>query len=178
MVICKSTFFAIIFIAFQAINTPAIACFDDDKLDSFIRSQQPNLLYVWSPRMVLSATQAHLAAEAAKAAGLKFMPLVDGRLPAAEWQSALRTLSATQPKEAEVLAATESLCSPKLIEKDAYAHFPTAFVVKSGEMHPKSVADAAYWRDAGSSFGAANPDVLQEPLLLLMSLYRQRAQRI
>ena len=30
---------------------------------------------------------------------------------------------------------TEPLCSPKLVEKDAYAHFPTAFVVKSGDMH-------------------------------------------
>ena len=142
MVICKSSLFAIIFIAVQAINTPAIACFDDIKLDASAHSQQGNLLYVWSPRMALSATQAHLAADAAKAAGLKFVPLVDGRLPAAEWQSALRTLAASQPKDAEALAASEPLCSPKLVEKDAYAHFPTAFVVKSGEMHPNRLIGA------------------------------------
>ena len=142
MAICKSSFFAIIFIAIQAINTPAKACLDDVKLDIQTHPQQGSLLYVWSPRMVLSATQAHLAADAAKAAGLKFVPLVDGRLPAAEWQSALRTLAATQPKDAEALAATESLCSPKLIEKDAYAHFPTAFVVKSGEIHPNRLIGA------------------------------------
>jgi hypothetical protein len=142
MVICKSSFFAIIFIAIQEISTPAIACFDDVKLGDSTRLQQPSLLYVWSPRMVLSATQAYLAAEAAKAAGLKFLPLVDGRLPAVEWQSALRSLAASQPKDAEALAATEPLCSSKLVEKDAYAHFPTAFVVKSGDVHPNRLIGA------------------------------------
>ena len=142
MAIFKSSFFAIIFIAVQAINTPATACFDDEKLDHSTRLQQPVLLYVWSPRMVLSATQAHLAADAAKAAGLKFVPLVDGRLPASEWQSALRTLAASQPKDAEALANTEPLCSSKLVEKDAYAHFPTAFVIKSGDMHPNRLIGA------------------------------------
>jgi hypothetical protein len=145
MVICKSSFFAIIFIAIQAVNMPAVACFNDVKLDLQTRPSQVGqgtLLYVWSPRMVLSATQAHLAADAAKAAGLTFVPLVDGRLPADEWQSALRTLAAAQPKDAEALATTEPLCSPKLVENDAYAHFPTAFVVKSGEMHPNRLIGA------------------------------------
>jgi hypothetical protein len=142
MVICKSSFFAIFFIALQAINTPAKACFDDIKLDNSIGLQQPSLLYVWSPRMALSATQAHLAADAAKAAGLKFVPLVDGRLPASEWQSALRTLAASQPLDAEALATTESLCSSNLVEKDAYAHFPMSFVVKSGEIHPNRLIGA------------------------------------
>ena len=142
MVICKSSFFAIIFIAFQAINTPAIACFNDEKLDNLTRSLQNSLFYVWSPRMVLSATQAHLAADAAKAAGLRFVPLVDGRLPAVEWQSALHTLAASQPIDAEALATTEPLCSPKLLEKDAYAHFPTSFVVFNGDMHPNRLIGA------------------------------------
>ena len=145
MVICKSSFFAIIFIAIKAVNAPAIACFNDIKLDTQTRLSQVDqgtLLYVWSPRMVLSATQAHLAADAAKAAGLRFVPLVDGRLPADEWQSALSTLAASQPKDAEALAASEPLCSSKLVQKDAYAHFPTAFVVKSGEMHPNRLIGA------------------------------------
>jgi hypothetical protein len=139
MVICKSSIFAILFIATQAVSATANACFDDKKLDIQMHPQQGSsgsLLYVWSPRMVLSATQAHLAADAAKAAGLQFVPLVDGRLPAIEWQSALRTLAATQPKDAEALATSEPLCSSKLVEKDAYSHFPTAFVVKSGDMPP------------------------------------------
>jgi hypothetical protein len=142
MVIYKSSFFAIIFAAIQALNTPAMACFDDLKLDNSEQLIQNKLFYVWSPRMALSATQAHLAADAAKAAGLKFVPLVDGRLPAAEWQSALHTLAASQPQDAEALAATEPLCSPKLIEKDAYAHFPTSFIVSNGEMHPNRLIGA------------------------------------
>jgi len=145
MVICKSSIFAILFIAVQAVNTSAIACFDDEKLNIQAHSSQGgpgSLLYVWSPRMVLSATQAHLAADAAKATGLTFVPLVDGRLPASEWQSALRTLAVTQPKDAEALATTEPLCSAKLVEKDAYAHFPMAFVVKSGELHPNRLIGA------------------------------------
>jgi hypothetical protein len=141
----KSSFFAIFFIAAQAIITPANACFDDVKLDAQLQtslSGSGRLLYVWSPRMVLSATQAHLAADAAKAAGLKFVPLVDGRVPVSEWQSSLRTLDLTQPKDAEALATTEPLCSAKLVDKDAYAHFPMAFVVKSGELHPNRLIGA------------------------------------
>ena len=149
MGICKSSFFAIILIAVQAINSPAQACFDDEYLAAIEQSAPTSLLYVWSPRMVLSATQAHLAADAAKAEGLAFVPLVDGRIPVAEWQSALRTLDAAQPLDAVALAATQVLCSGKLLEKDAYAHFPTAFVAKSGEMHPNRLIGAMpvqFWR--------------------------------
>jgi hypothetical protein len=147
--VIKKCRFAIIIIAAQAFNTPATACFDDFLLDKSLQTQRNSFLYVWSPRMALSATQAHLAADAAKAAGLNFVPLVDGRLSADEWQSALRTLAATQPKDAEALVATEPLCSPKLVEKDAYAHFPTAFVVNGGEMHPNRLIGAMpvqFWR--------------------------------
>jgi hypothetical protein len=149
MATCKSSFFAIFFIAAQAINTPAIACFNDEKLADFVDSQHNSLLYIWSPRMVLSATQAHLAADAAKAEGFKFVPLVDGRLPASEWQSALRTLAASQPIDAEALADTQVLCSPKLVEKDVYAHFPTAFVVQNTSIHPNRLIGAMpahFWR--------------------------------
>ena len=134
--------FGIIFIALQAYITPATACFDDISLGKSLQSPQSSLLYVWSPRMVLSATQARLAAESAKALNVQFVPLVDGRIAASEWQSALRTLATTQPMDAEVLAATQVLCSEKLIEKDAYTHFPTAFVVKSGEIHPNRLIGA------------------------------------
>ena len=134
--------FAILLIATKSINTSASDCFNDDLLDSATQKQQPSLLYVWSPRMVLSATQAHLAAQAAKNADLQFTPLVDGRVPAAEWQAALQTLARTQPADAEVLTNSQVLCSSKLIEKDAYAHFPTAFVVNSGDIHPNRLIGA------------------------------------
>jgi hypothetical protein len=134
--------FAIIFIAIQAYITPAIACFDDVLLAKTLQTQHNSLLYVWSPRMVLSATQVRLAAESAKASGLQFIPLIDGRIPADEWQSALQTLAKSQDTDAEVLANSQVLCASKLIEKDAYAHFPTAFVVKSGEIHPNRLIGA------------------------------------
>ncbi len=142
MGVCRRSLFAIIFIAIQAVNTPAKACFDDIKLADIQLSEPASLLYVWSPRMVLSATQAHLAADAAKAEGMVFVPLVDGRIPVTEWQAALRTLAATQPWDAAALAATQVLCSPKLLEKDAYAHFPTAFIAKNGQMHPNRLIGA------------------------------------
>jgi len=149
MGVCKKSFFAIIFIAIKAISTPAKACFDDKKLADTQLSASTSLLYVWSPRMVLSATQAHLAADAAKAEGLAFVPLVDGRVPTTEWQAALHTLAATQPLNAAALLATQVLCSPKLLEKDAYAHFPTAFVAKNGDLHPNRLIGAMplqFWR--------------------------------
>ena len=149
MGVCRKSFFAIIFIAIKVVSTPATACFDDKKLADIRLSEPASLLYVWSPRMVLSATQAHLAADAAKAEGLAFVPLVDGRVPTTEWQAALHTLAATQPLNAAALVATQVLCSPKLLEKDAYAHFPTAFVAKSGEVHPNRLVGAMpvqFWR--------------------------------
>jgi hypothetical protein len=133
---------AIIFIAIQAYITPASACFDDVLLAKTLQTQHNSLLYVWSPRMALSATQARLAAESAKASGLQFVPLVDGRIPTDEWQSALQTLAKSQAIDAEVLANSQVLCATKLIEKDAYAHFPTAFVVKGGEIHPNRLIGA------------------------------------
>ena len=149
MGIYKKSLFAIILVALQVINSPAHACFDDKKLADFQQSESASLLYVWSPRMVLSATQAHLAFEAAKTEGLAFVPIVDGRIPVAEWQSALQTLANAQPLDAAALSTTQLLCSPQLLEKDAYAHFPTAFVAKSGEIHPNRLVGAMpvrFWR--------------------------------
>ena len=109
-----------------------------------LASSIPSLVYVWSPRMVLSVTQAHLAAEQAKALGLRFIPVVDGRLPVAEWQSALK-----QTNNAEILGQSEPLCASALIEKDAYLHFPTAFVIQNGDIHPQKLIGAMpanFWR--------------------------------
>ena len=142
---CKKYFsclFAIIFIAIQAYITPAKACFNDISLEKTLQTTQNSLLYVWSPRMALSATQARLAAESAKTAGLQFIPMVDGRIGQIEWQSALQTLAKSRAEDAEVLANSQVLCAPKLIEKDAYAHFPTAFVVNNGELHPNRLIGA------------------------------------
>ncbi|MEO6293245.1 MAG: hypothetical protein ABIO88_11565 [Burkholderiaceae bacterium] len=147
--------FAIFLIAIQAIITPAKACFDDEKLQNLLKTSSASLIYVWSPRMVLSVTQAHLAAEQASLLGLQFVPLVDGRIPAAEWQSALSALkkaaevNKTSTDDAAVLSASEALCAVSLIEKDAYLHFPTAFVAQQGHIHPQKLVGAMpanFWR--------------------------------
>lgn len=141
--------FAIVFIAVNIINTPAVACFDDENLSKLALASHPALVYVWSPRMVLSVTQAHLAAEQARALGLRFVPLVDGRLPAPEWQGSLRQMATGTGGRASVLSASEPLCSARLIEKDAYVHFPTAFVLTNGHLHPQKLIGAMpaqFWR--------------------------------
>ena len=109
MGVYKKSLFAIILVAIQVISSPAYACFDDKKLANLQQSESASLLYVWSPRMVLSATQAHLAFEAAKTEGLAFVPIVDGRIPVAEWQSALQTLANAQPLDAADLSTTQVL---------------------------------------------------------------------
>jgi hypothetical protein len=90
------------------------------------------LLYVWSPRMVLSVSQASLAAQAAQAQALDFHPLVDARVPRAEWQAALKRAS---PRNARLLRASQPLCAQQLLEKDALRHFPTSFVLTARGTH-------------------------------------------
>ena len=141
--------FAIVFVAVKAGITPARSCFDDVILSKLALTSRPSLVYVWSPRMVLSVTQAHLAAEQAKTLGLQFVPVVDGRLPASEWQAALRKMASTPAVDAFVLSASEPLCSAQLIGKDAYLHFPTAFVLQNGQIHPQKLVGAMpahFWR--------------------------------
>ena len=102
--------------------------------------------------MVLSVTQAHLAADQAALLGLQFVPLVDGRIPAAEWQSALKKaieLDKSSANDVAVLNASDALCAAALIEKDAYLHFPTAFVARNGQIHPQKLVGAMpanFWR--------------------------------
>lgn len=106
--------------------------------------------------MVLSVTQAHMAAEQARLLGLQFVPLVDGRIPAAEWQSALKKDAEVKKKSTKapaddtaVLSASQALCAASLIDKDAYLHFPTAFVAQNGQIHPQKLVGAMpdnFWR--------------------------------
>ena len=148
----KIPLFAILFIAIQAIITPAKACFNDENLQSLLKTSPHSLIYVWSPRMVLSVTQAHLAAEQASLLGMQFVPLVDGRISAAEWQSALKKAAELNPSSANdvaVLSGSDALCAANLIDNDAYLHFPTAFVTQNGQIHPQKLVGAMpahFWR--------------------------------
>ena len=141
--------FAILFIAALAYITPAKACFDDEKLSKLVQSPQPSLIYVWSPRMVLSVTQAHLAAEQARSLGVRFVPVVDGRLAASEWQAALKKVADTEAGKLAVLTGSQALCSQQLLSQDAYLHFPVAFVLQNGQMHALKLVGAmpaGFWR--------------------------------
>ncbi len=110
------------------------SCFSDQDLSNTHQA----LVYVWSPRMVLSALEAKNAAEQAKQLSYTFIPVVDGRLPVQEWQAALSRLQNLSPISAQVLAPSQALCANGLIHNLAYRHFPTAYFIWQGKTagHP------------------------------------------
>ncbi len=109
--------------------------------------QQPSLLYVWSPRMVLSALHAHEVQAEAAALGLRWVAVHDHRLPAQEVAQALQHLP---PEVRSVLQHTRPLCEHhSLLDLDAYRHFPTAWVAQQGRFHPSAMVSAMptkWWR--------------------------------
>jgi hypothetical protein len=101
--------------------------------------------------MVMSALEAHQAKAAADDKGLRFIPLVDGRLPRAEWQAALLRAQSLSPQSAKALAPTVSVCSPQLVSQLAYRHFPTGFLVMEGKIHPSPLVGTmpqGFWAEA------------------------------
>jgi hypothetical protein len=110
--------------------------------------QQPQgaLVYVWSPRMVLSAQHAASAQRQARQHGLAFVPLHDANVTDAEIQSALSQLArqgdAVQAASAQALTSSQSLCAPSLQARDASRHFPTAFVVQGALVHRYPIVGA------------------------------------
>jgi hypothetical protein len=84
---------AAFFIAALANFAWATACFDDENRQALdFQQTQGALLYVWSPRMVLSAQHAASAQRQAQLQGLRFVPLHDAGVPQAEVQAALQRL--------------------------------------------------------------------------------------
>jgi hypothetical protein len=102
------------------------------------------LVYVWSPRMVLSAQYAADAQQQAARAGLRWQPVHDPQVPDDERLAALQKLAHAYPENQLALQTSQPLCDAQLIDRDALRHFPTAFV----------------WRDAphlASASAQANP---------------------
>ena len=157
----------------QASPTQPIAaatCFDEAQWQALQRSTvaQPGqapakaLLYVWSPRMVFSAVHAHEVQQEAQALGLRFVPVHDGRLSAEEVAQALAVLPHKLQKQQNLVPGSAApqlyshplqmsmpLCAPSLVERDAYRHFPTAWVVQQGGFHPVPLVSAMpphFWR--------------------------------
>ncbi len=131
--------------ATYAISGLAYSCFDNAKLaqisnvdtvdvaiNSAQKYSQGSLLYVWSPRMVLSAQHAASAQRQAALQGLQFVALHDASVPEAELRAALGRLQQSDQVQyvasAQALAQSQPLCAQVLLERDALRHFPTAFV--------------------------------------------------
>lgn len=125
--------------------------------------QRPQLLYIWSPRMVLSAQHAVLAARAAQELEMDFVPLTVPGLNDGEKRAALKALqeSANErinklrppwaveyQQSAQLLWPSRSLCKDVLHDLDDVAdldvqlHFPSAFLVQQGRIHPNAMRGA------------------------------------
>ncbi len=114
------------------------------------KTQASAVIYVWSPRMVLSLLHADDVANQAKAAGLRFIPVIDSRVLEEEWRDALKSAersSLSKLEHASILQKSLSLCASRLTGMDAYQHLPSVFMVHSGQLQ------ATKWT------GAMNPDV-------------------
>jgi hypothetical protein len=119
-------------LSFSQSQTSARSCFDDKELAQLEGSHTDALIYIWSPRMVLSALEAGNVAEAAKAKKIRFIALHDTRVGTREIAATLSKLNHL------ALIDSQALCSPRLISLEAMRHFPTAFIVRSGSLntHP------------------------------------------
>ena len=110
------------------------------------------LVYLWSPRMVLSVLHAHEAQQVAQRAGLAWLPLLDPRLPQVEAQDALITLS---PAQAAALRPVQNLCDQKLLQAgQTLRHFPTAWVFRRA---PTSESAGEAWQQQGLPIVSAMP---------------------
>jgi hypothetical protein len=123
----------------------ASECFDDKKM-VLVQQETKALLYVWSPRMGLSAQHAASAAQQARAHGLRFVAVYDARVPADEVDAALRSMVHSGVTalihSASSLQKSEPLCANTLLERDALRHFPTAFVLLPTGPHRQPIVGA------------------------------------
>ena len=145
-------------------NALAAECWNDADLSALEKSQANGVIYVWSPRMALSVLHAGEVARQARMAGLIFIPVVDERVPEGEWRSALGATVASHASNPGFhdLVQSQSLCAGRLIALDAYQHFPSVFLVHSGQLQNgkwTGAMNAATW---ASAFQTA--DLHQTPL--------------
>jgi len=118
--------------------------------------QRRVLLYLWSPRMVLSAEHAGEVQAVAQALGLAWLPVFDPRLPQAEVNAALAS-AAIPPLARTALRASWPLCDRALLQApQTLRHFPTAFVYVQDEkgawqrlgLPIVSAMPSVFWREA------------------------------
>jgi hypothetical protein len=132
-------------IAACASFTWAGECFDDKNM-ALVQQETQALLYVWSPRMALSAQHAASVQRQAREQGLRFVAMHDARVPAEEIDAALRSMVRSGVtaliNSAAVLQKSEPLCANTLLERDALRHFPTAFVLLPDGPHRHPIVGA------------------------------------
>jgi hypothetical protein len=123
----------------------ASECFDDKNM-ALVQQEAQALLYVWSPRMGLSAQHAASVQQQAREHGLRFVAVHDGRLPADEVDAALRSMERSGVtaliNSASSLQKSQPLCANTLLERDALRHFPTAFVLLPNGLHRHPIVGA------------------------------------
>jgi hypothetical protein len=120
-------------------------CFDNESMQNMAQrsgNDTGTLIYVWSPRMVLSVTQAHLAQQAAQQLGLDFLPLLDSRISARERDQALQAAQRDHAASTKILQGSQTLCASDLTNADALRHFPTAFVLTARGTHRLPIVGA------------------------------------
>lgn len=164
---------ACLLVAGYAPNTVAGDCWTDADLSALEKTNVNAVIYVWSPRMALSLLHAAEVASQARAAGLIFIPLVDSRVPTAEWRLALQAatdLSMSTSLHFKPLEPSRVLCASRLIDLDAYLHFPSGFLVKSGQLQQAKWTGAMNARVWGDAFRTAlekpKIDMLATPAIL------------
>lgn len=146
---------ALFLIAYSSISTSEKLCFDDLMLARLQADQLPEsagvLLYVWSPRMAMSAQHAATVQAQAQARGLGFVALHDAQVGDAERDAALARLgqmglnnvaAAAEQASAQILQRSLPLCAPALLERDGQRHFPTAWVLSHRGLHPRPMVGA------------------------------------
>ena len=133
----------------------ASGCFSDADLSALEKTQVSTVVYVWSPRMALSVLHADEAAQQAREAGLAFVSVADGRVPEPEWRAALDAANATRPGVGRNLQAAQRDCSSRLAALDAYQHFPSVFLVRSGQLQPNKWTGAMHQTIWASAFASA-----------------------
>jgi hypothetical protein len=141
---------ALFLIANSSLSASENLCFNDLNLSQLQAQQLPEtagvLLYVWSPRMALSAQHAATAAQQAQAIGLGFVALHDAQVGDGELAAALARMAQSsapvQQSSSDALGRSMPLCAPALLERDAQRHFPTAWLLQRNGLHPRPMVGA------------------------------------
>ena len=120
-----------------------------------VAPRQKALLYVWSPRMVLSVQHAGAVRRQAQSMGLRWLPMHDASIESNELQATLNSQKqGAQRATYRALKDSQPLCNRAWAEEHhALRHFPSAYVLyqQRGELRIAGEAivgamPLAYWR--------------------------------